>query len=92
MNKWVSRAFLFIAVYLYLIRVNKHITMEQGKIARLTDRGFGFISREGETKDLFFHSKELVGVEYNDLKEGDTVQFEVSESPKGPNATKVSRV
>ncbi|PIR73364.1 MAG: cold-shock protein [Candidatus Moranbacteria bacterium CG10_big_fil_rev_8_21_14_0_10_35_21] len=66
--------------------------MEQGKIARLTDRGFGFISREGETKDLFFHSKELVGVEYNDLKEGDTVQFEVSESPKGPNATQVSRV
>lgn len=66
--------------------------MEQGKIARLTDRGFGFISREGQEKDLFFHSKELQGVEYNDLKVGDTVQFEVGESEKGPNATKVSRV
>ena len=66
--------------------------MEQGKIVRLTDRGFGFISREGQEKDLFFHSKELQGVEYNDLKVGDEVQFEVSESPKGPNATKVSRV
>ncbi len=66
--------------------------MEQGKIARLTDRGFGFISREGKEKDLFFHSNELQGVEFNDLKEGDQVQFEVSESPKGPNATKVSRV
>ena len=66
--------------------------MEQGKIARLTDRGFGFISREGVEKDLFFHSSELQGVEFNDLKEGDQVQFEVSEGPKGPNATKVSRV
>lgn len=66
--------------------------MEQGKIARLTDRGFGFISREGEDKDLFFHSSELQGVEYNELNEGDQVQFEVSEGPKGLNATKVSRV
>ncbi|MFZ5982328.1 MAG: cold-shock protein [Patescibacteria group bacterium] len=66
--------------------------MEQGTIARLTDRGFGFISREGFDKDLFFHSKELVGVTYEELKEGDTVQFEVSESPKGPNAIKVSKV
>ena len=66
--------------------------MEQGKIVRLTDRGFGFISREGVEKDLFFHSNELQGVEFNDLKEGDQVQFEVSEGPKGPSATKVSRV
>jgi CspA family cold shock protein len=67
--------------------------MEQGKIARLVrDRGFGFISREGQTKDLFFHSKELVGVTFEELNEGDTVQFEVGESPKGPNAVKVSRV
>ena len=66
--------------------------MEQGKIARLTDRGFGFISREGVEKDLFFHSKELVGVTFEELREGDAVQFEVGESPKGPNAVKVSRV
>ena len=66
--------------------------MEQGKIVRLTDRGFGFIAREGVEKDLFFHSNELQGVEFNELKEGDQVQFEVSEGPKGPSATKVSRV
>jgi len=47
--------------------------MEKGKIARLTDRGFGFISREGEQKDLFFHSNELQGVSFNDLREGDEV-------------------
>lgn len=66
--------------------------MNEGTIARLTDRGFGFISREGEEKDLFFHSNELENVEYNDLKEGDKVTFEVGEGPKGPNATKVNRV
>ncbi len=66
--------------------------MEQGKIVRLTDRGFGFIAREGVEKDLFFHSNELQGMEFNDLREGDQVQFEVSESPKGLNAVKISRV
>ena len=66
--------------------------MKEGTIARLTDRGFGFISQEGEEKDLFFHSNELQGVEYNDLREGDKVTFEVGEGPKGPNATNVKRV
>jgi CspA family cold shock protein len=66
--------------------------MQEGIIARLTDKGFGFISREGEEKDLFFHSNELVGVQYNDLKEGDKVTFEVADGPKGPNAVKVSLV
>jgi len=66
--------------------------MENGTIKRLTDRGFGFIAREGEDKDLFFHSNELEGVEFKELKEGDKVEFEVTESPKGLNATKVKRV
>ena len=66
--------------------------MATGKISRLTDRGFGFIAIEGEEKDLFFHSNELQGVEYNDLNEGDTVEFEVGEGPKGPNATNVKKV
>ena len=62
-----------------------------GKIKTLTDRGYGFIAREGETKDLFFHSKDLAGVTYDELKVGDTVTFEVTETPKGLSATKVSR-
>ena len=64
--------------------------MQEGTIARLTDRGFGFISQEGEEKDLFFHSNELVDVEFKDLNKGDKVTFEVTEGPKGLNATKVS--
>ena len=66
--------------------------MQTGTIARLTDKGFGFISREGEQKDLFFHSNELVGVSFDELREGDKLSFEVADSPKGPNAVKVSRV
>ncbi len=65
--------------------------MQTGIIARLTDKGFGFIKREGQEKDLFFHSNELVGVRFDELREGDTVSFEVADSPKGPNAVKVSR-
>jgi len=65
---------------------------QEGIIARLTDKGFGFISREGEEKDLFFHSNELADVEFSDLNEGDKVTFEVADGPKGPNATKVSLV
>ncbi len=66
--------------------------MEEGKIARVTDRGFGFISRENEEKDVFFHSNELKNVEFNDLKEGDSVTFEVAEGPKGLNAVNVNKV
>jgi len=62
-----------------------------GTIKTLTEKGFGFISREGEAKDLFFHSSELVGVAYNELRVGDTVTFEVTQSEKGPAATQVSR-
>ncbi len=57
----------------------------------MTDRGFGFISREGEAKDLFFHSKDLNGVMFDELRQGDTVTFEVAEGPKGLNAVNVSR-
>lgn len=63
-----------------------------GTIKTLTAKGFGFISRPGETKDLFFHSKELNGVTFDELKVGDTVTFEVVDGEKGPAATNVSRV
>ena len=62
-----------------------------GTIKRLTDKGFGFITGEGLQKDLFFHSNSLVGVTFDELKEGETVSFETEESPKGLNATNVQR-
>ena len=66
--------------------------MKEGVIARLTDKGFGFIKVEGQEKDLFFHSNELVNVRFDELREGDRLSFEVGQGPKGPNATKVSKV
>ena len=72
-------------------KIIKNNHMMTGTIKTLTDKGFGFISREGEVKDLFFHSKELVGVTFDELKVGDVVSFEVIQSEKGPAATKVSR-
>jgi cold shock protein len=65
--------------------------MNKGKIARITDRGFGFISQDGEEKDLFFHASELQDIDFNDLKEGDDVTFEVTDGPKGLNAVNVAR-
>jgi len=63
-----------------------------GVIKKLTDRGFGFIASEGLQKDLFFHSKNLVGVTFDELREGDAVSFETEESPKGMNAINVQRI
>ncbi len=63
-----------------------------GVIKTLTDRGFGFITREGETKDLFFHSKELQGVTFDELKVGDAVTFEVVNGEKGLQAQNVEKM
>jgi CspA family cold shock protein len=62
-----------------------------GTIKTLTQKGFGFIAREDGQKDIFFHSKELKGVMYDELKVGDVVSFEVVDTEKGPSATNVSR-
>jgi cold shock protein len=62
-----------------------------GTIKTLTDRGYGFITREGEAKDLFFHSKDLNGVMFDELKAGDMVSFEVAQGEKGPSAVNVTR-
>lgn len=66
--------------------------MQEGTIARLMDKGYGFISREGEEKDLFFHANELQNGSFDDIKEGDKVTFEIEDGPKGPSAIKVTRV
>ena len=64
----------------------------EGTIKNLTDKGFGFITVDGEDKDLFFHSNELKDIPYDELKVGDRVSFEKTDSPKGPNATSVTRL
>ncbi|MEP7162901.1 MAG: cold shock domain-containing protein [Candidatus Moraniibacteriota bacterium] len=62
-----------------------------GTIKKLTPKGFGFIASEGMGKDLFFHMNSLVGVQFEELHEGDAVSFDTEESPKGPAAVNVQR-
>lgn len=63
--------------------------MAKGKIRRLMrDRGYGFIATK-DRKDLFFHRTVLRGVSFDSLKEGQSVEFEVEEGPRGPRAVNV---
>ncbi len=57
----------------------------------VSDKGFGFISVDGQEKDLFFHRNSLEEVTLDELKEGDKVTFEVEKSQKGDNAVNVRR-
>ena len=66
--------------------------METGTVKWFnSSKGFGFISRE-EGEDVFVHFKALVGDGYKTLDEGDKVQFEVERSPKGLQATNVTKI
>jgi cold shock protein len=61
--------------------------MPQGRIKKLTDKGFGFITTD--SGDLFFHMSSLQGVRYEDLQEGQSVEYEAGNGPKGPRAESV---
>jgi len=60
-----------------------------GIVKTKTEKGFGFISREGVEKDLFFHSNDLVGVTFDELQVGATVTFDVVDGEKGSSAKNV---
>lgn len=54
-------------------------------------KGFGFIERP-DGSDIFVHYSDIVGSGFRTLSEGQQVEFQVSQSPKGPQAVKVQRV
>ncbi|TAM82591.1 MAG: cold shock domain-containing protein [Acidobacteria bacterium] len=61
----------------------------QGTIKRVVrDRGFGFI-RSAEGREIFFHRSSLQGLNFDTLKEGDAVEFDIEDGPKGPRAAAV---
>lgn len=65
--------------------------MPQGKIKKLVaDRGFGFV--ESGRNDMFFHHSDVEGVSFDDLREGQTLEYEIGQGPKGPRATNVRLV
>jgi CspA family cold shock protein len=66
--------------------------MAKGRVKWFNDRkGFGFIEAEGQ-KDVFVHHSAIQGEGFKSLKEGDEVEFEVTQGPKGPQATNVTVV
>ena len=62
--------------------------MAEGTIKRLTDKGFGFINN-GSSQDMFFHSSNVEGVSFEELREGQNVSYVEGQGPKGPRAEQV---
>ncbi len=54
-------------------------------------KGFGFIEQDGG-KDVFVHYSAIASEGFKTLNEGDRVQFEISEGPKGPAAANVRKI
>jgi CspA family cold shock protein len=66
--------------------------MTQGTVKWFNDsKGFGFIQRE-DGPDVFVHHSAISGSGFRSLKEGDGVEFEVTEGPKGPQAANVRTI
>jgi CspA family cold shock protein len=65
--------------------------MHKGTVKQIMrERGFGFISAEDGT-EIFFHRSELQDVDFNELKEGDHLEFSVTKGDKGPKATNIKK-
>jgi CspA family cold shock protein len=63
--------------------------MAQGTVKWFNgDKGFGFIEQPGG-EDLFVHFSEIEGQGFKTLAEGQQVEFEIAQGPKGPQATRV---
>ena len=64
--------------------------MAQGTVKWFSDeKGYGFITPDDGSKDLFIHHSNILGDGFKSLSEGQTVSFEAGEGRKGPEATGV---
>ena len=66
---------------------------ETGKIKWFNEnKGYGFILQESDGKDIFVHYSDIEGDGFRTLSEGESVEYELADGPKGPHATKVRKV
>ena len=66
---------------------------EKGKVKWFSNvKGFGFLEKEGEAKDIFVHYSAILSDGYRTLDSGEEVTFDIVQSDKGPQAKNVTRV
>jgi cold shock protein len=67
--------------------------MAKGKVKWFNDaKGYGFIQVEGDNKDIFVHHSSIKAEGFRTLAEGEDVEFELVQGPKGPKAENVVRL
>jgi cold shock protein len=88
----------FVVVALSTSRVSQHIISPEEQMATGTvkwfsdEKGFGFITPDDQSKDLFVHHSSIAGSGFKSLAEGAKVSYDAEQGPKGPAAKNVQTI